>query len=559
MLRGDRVVNEPADGPLGPRAGSRFGHYLLRRLLGSGGFGDVYEAEDTVMDRLVALKLITAPYSRNEVFRERLFREARHAGRLHDPHVVPIHHCGEIDGQLYIDMRLVEGTDLQDVLANEGPLSPPRAVAIVRQVAAALDAAHNAQMVHRDVKPANILLTADDFACLVDFGLANAANDASLTSSGTTMGTFAYMAPERLSHAEVSHSTDIYALACVLYECLTGCPPYATGDLPALITAHLTAPIPRPCQRRPHIPEGFDEVIARGMAKKPADRYASARELAVAAQRALTASGRNLADTIPASTPTVDRPLPSQEVLPFTALINPSGVAVDLAGDVYVADFSNVRVLRLPAGSNTQVELPFTGLTGPASLTVDIDRHVYLTDYSNRVLKLPAGSTEPVDLPFTGLVLPLGVAIDAAGNVYIADATNNRVLQLAANSDTPTELPFTGLRFPNAVAVDVAGDVYVTDSTNNRVLKLITASNTQVELPFTGLNNPYGVAADIAGNVYVADNLNARVLKLPAGSSSQVELPFTGLKGPVGVALDHACSVYVTDFIDNRVLKLPAE
>jgi serine/threonine-protein kinase len=255
--------------PPGLRAGSRFGRYRLRRLLGRGGFGEVYEAQDTVMDRLVALKLLAAPYSQNQVFWQRLYREAHAAGRLHDPHVVPIHHCGEIDAQFYIDMRLIKGTDLQAVLVRDGPLSPARAVAIVRQIAAALDAAHAEQMVHRDVKPANILLTGDDFACLVDFGLANAATDAKLTSSGITIGTFAYMAPERFGQGEVGYRADIYALAVVLYECLTGSPPYA-GDLPALMAAHLSAPIPRPSQRRPQIPAGFDDVIARGMAKNPA-------------------------------------------------------------------------------------------------------------------------------------------------------------------------------------------------------------------------------------------------------------------------------------------------
>ncbi|MGH3959854.1 serine/threonine-protein kinase PknH/PknJ [Mycobacterium sp.] len=292
----------------GSRAGSQFGHYRLRRLLGRGGFGEVYEAEDTVMDRIVAVKLLAPAYSQNTVFRHRLFREAHAAGRLHEPHVVPIHQCGEIDGQLYIDMRLIKGTDLQTVLARREPLSPARAVAIVRQIAAALDAAHADQMVHRDVKPANILLTADDFACLVDFGLANAATDAKLTSSGTTVGTFAYMGPERLSNAEVSHRADIYALGCVLYECLTGSPPYTTGDLPALITAHLTAPIPRPSQHRPQIPAGFDDVIARGMAKNPDDRYASAGELARAAYHALTASDQDQAVTILASTQAAGHP-----------------------------------------------------------------------------------------------------------------------------------------------------------------------------------------------------------------------------------------------------------
>ncbi|WP_155771740.1 serine/threonine-protein kinase, partial [Mycobacterium asiaticum] len=156
------------------RTGSQFGPYRLIRLLGSGGFGEVYEAEDTTMHRAVALKLLTGAYSQDPVFRERLFREAHTAGRLREPHVLPIHGCGEIDGQLYIDMRLVRGVDLETVLKRDGPLDPARAVTLIRQTAAALDAAHAEHVIHRDVKPANILLSGDDFASLVDFGLANA-------------------------------------------------------------------------------------------------------------------------------------------------------------------------------------------------------------------------------------------------------------------------------------------------------------------------------------------------------------------------------------------------
>ncbi|WP_303246444.1 serine/threonine-protein kinase PknH/PknJ [Mycobacterium simiae] len=258
-------------------------------------------AEDTVMDRLVALKLLRAEYSDSETFRLRLFREARAAGRLHEPHVVPIHGCGEIDGQLYIDMRLIDGVDLEAVLSQQAPLAPARAVAVVRQIAAALDAAHNAGLTHRDVKPANILLLDDDFACLLDFGLASAASDAKLTSTGFTIGTFAYMAPERLSaDAEIDGRADVYALACVLYECLTGSRPYS-GDTPALVSAHLTAPIPKPSQHGPNVPAALDDVITRGMAKNPADRYGSAGDLARAAQSALAIEQRMQPDTIAAS------------------------------------------------------------------------------------------------------------------------------------------------------------------------------------------------------------------------------------------------------------------
>lgn len=272
-------------GPLG--VGSRFGPYLLKRLVGSGGMGSVYEAEDTVLQRSVALKLISATYAQDPDYRQRLQREARIAGRLQDPHVVPIHGAGEIDGQLYVDMRLINGVDLDTTVSRSGRLSPPRAVAIVSQIASALDDAHAAGVLHRDVKPANILLTANDFAYLVDFGIANAAAESKLTQAGNVLGTWAYMAPERFigDTAAVSGSVDVYALACVLFEMLTGSPPFR-GDPASVAGAHLTQPPPRPSAAG-GIPAGLDEVIARGMAKQPAHRYPTAGALAAAARAAL--------------------------------------------------------------------------------------------------------------------------------------------------------------------------------------------------------------------------------------------------------------------------------
>ncbi|SPM31305.1 serine/threonine protein kinase [Mycobacterium terramassiliense] len=280
------------------RVGSMFGPYHLKRLLGRGGMGEVYEAEHTVKEWTVAVKLMSDTFSKDPVFRERMKREARIAGRLQEPHVVPIHDYGEIDGQMYMEMRLIEGTDLDSVLKRFGPLTPPRAVAIITQIASALDAAHAAGVMHRDVKPPNILVTRDDFAYLVDFGIASATTDEKLTQLGTAVGTWKYMAPERFSNDEVTYRADIYALACVLHEALTGSPPYRADSASTLVTAHLMDPIPKPSAVRPGVPKAFDAVIARGMAKKPEDRYASAGDLALAAHEALSDPDQDHANKI---------------------------------------------------------------------------------------------------------------------------------------------------------------------------------------------------------------------------------------------------------------------
>ncbi|MCU1648616.1 MAG: Non-specific serine/threonine protein kinase, partial [Nocardia sp.] len=271
----------------GDRAGSRFGQYELRRLLGVGGMGEVYDAYDTVRDRTVALKLLDVELAKSPTYVERFRRESRTAARLQEPHVIPVHDWGEVDGVLFIDMRLVSGRDLKAHLISEGPMPPGRAVEVVEQIASALDAAHESGLVHRDIKPANILLTGELFAYLVDFGIAHAESDVQLTSMGSAIGSYAYMAPERFEHnTAISPSVDIYALACVLYESLTGEIPFKTDSNLATIRAHMMTPPPRPSVR-PGVPVTFDQVIAIGMAKDPARRYATAGQLARAARAAL--------------------------------------------------------------------------------------------------------------------------------------------------------------------------------------------------------------------------------------------------------------------------------
>jgi ABC-type amino acid transport substrate-binding protein/predicted Ser/Thr protein kinase len=266
-----------------------FGHYQLLELLGRGGMGEVYRALDTRTDRIVALKVLPPHLAEDTVFQQRFRRESQAAAGVNDPHVVPIHSYGEIDGRLYLDMRLIEGLTLGAILSErERPLGPQLAVKVVEQVASALDGAHAAGLVHRDVKPSNILISEREFVYLIDFGLARTASDPGLTTAGSTLGTLAYMAPERFSGGQADPRSDIYALTCVLYECLTGSRPYPDDSLEQQIAGHMVTPPPRPSDADPKL-AAFDVVVAKGMAKEPAKRYATGAELAAAAQRALNA------------------------------------------------------------------------------------------------------------------------------------------------------------------------------------------------------------------------------------------------------------------------------
>ena len=653
--------------PVDRTDGTPFGRYRLIELLGRGGMGEVWRAHDTVTDRVVAIKVLPANLSEDEDFQRRFRREAHAAARLDTPHAVPIHDYGHIDGRLFVSMRLIEGRDLGTVL-DDGPLDPARAVRIIDQVAKALHAAHKVALIHRDIKPSNILLDDDDFAYLIDFGIARVADETRLTKSGNMIGTFAYIAPERLDpHAEEDARTDIYSLACVLYEALTGQPPFAGTTTAHLIAAHLNAPPPRPSTTQPGVPAAVDEVIATGMAKDPDHRYATTVELAKAAHDAITTSirqpvppptrpstvalreasrptrpaiGQHVAPpgavassaatlldsppgrradrrppdtrtppqrrwwrrqavvipaglfvltalgsigpvivtssqhpnsngaqiTPPTGTQHHEHTYGAQVTLTFTGLNDPEDITVDTAGNLYVTDPFNDRVLKLAADPETSIVMPFTRLHYPARLAVDTAGNFYVVDGvfdHRRVVKFEAGSETPTELPFTGLGNFDSLAVDSAGNLYVSDLDNKRVVKLAAGSETPTVLPFAGIKYPEGVAVDTSGNVYVVDAiTSSRVLKLAAGADTPTVLPFTRLSSAFGVAVNAAGDVYVTDEFNHRVLKLAAGSDTPTVLPFTGLHLPTHVAVDTSGNVYVRDSVVSedinagRLLKL---
>ncbi|WP_051132827.1 serine/threonine-protein kinase [Nocardia paucivorans] len=271
-------------------AEKRLGRYRLDRLLGRGGMGQVWLAVDTTTDRRVALKVLPGELAEDRTYRARFEREAELAARLRDPHIVPIRSHGELDGRLFIEMEYIDGIDLARLLHRDGPLPPARAVDIVAQTAAALDAAHRAGLVHRDVKPPNILVRPDGFVYLIDFGIAHGSDSTALTTAGLAIGTWAYMAPERFTGRTDARS-DVYSLGCVLYECLAGARPFGDTDPAQQMHAHLSSPPPSVHAANPAVPAELDRVIARAMAKDLTARYATAGELARAAAAALPTLG----------------------------------------------------------------------------------------------------------------------------------------------------------------------------------------------------------------------------------------------------------------------------
>jgi serine/threonine protein kinase len=269
--------------------GEMFGPYDLQRLLGRGGMGEVFEAYDSVQDRQVAVKRLMPHLADDTEFQRRFRRESRLAARLRNAHIIPIHSYGEINDQLFIDMRLVDGCDLERLLAGEGPMSPERAVKVTEQVASALDSAHADGLIHRDIKPSNILVDTDEFVYLADFGITRAlgGDSQSLTSSHAVVGSLDYMAPEQFD-GQIGPGVDIYSLGCVLFQCLTGTKPFPVEGLPALMRAHMNQEPPLPSERHRAATTRLDSVVQKALAKDTRDRFGSAGELAAAARAALS-------------------------------------------------------------------------------------------------------------------------------------------------------------------------------------------------------------------------------------------------------------------------------
>ncbi len=305
--------------------GRRLAGYRLEREIGRGGMAVVYQAEDLRLGRTVAVKLLAPELARNDLFRKRFEYESRVAASIDHPHIVPVFDAGEAEGVLFIAMRYVHGRDLRVLLDREGPLSLQQATRIAGQVASALDAAHAHDLVHRDVKPGNILVAEGtdsehpEHVYLTDFGLTKKSLSLTgLTTVGQFVGTVDYVAPEQISGKPVDGRCDVYSLACVVFECLAGSPPFRRDDELAMLWAHLhdpPPPLPRPLPGRPDLSEAqseaLDATMARALAKTPAERFDSCLSFVAAVRAAGTGPGApHTGRPVPVHEPTRMVPVP---------------------------------------------------------------------------------------------------------------------------------------------------------------------------------------------------------------------------------------------------------
>jgi serine/threonine protein kinase, bacterial len=509
----------------------RFGPYRLEELIGRGGMGEVFRAYDTSKRRIVALKRLPAALANDPQFQARFRREAEVAARLREPHIVPIHDFGEIDGQLFIDMRLIEGTDLAALIAEFGPLPGARAVDIVAQLARALQAAHDEGLVHRDIKPSNVLISGgsreEDFVYLVDFGLARTSTSTTLTAAGAAPGTISYMAPERLLTGRCDLRADIYSMGCLLYESLTGRKPFLGDGLEAQMYAHVHVPPPRPSDVRTDLPPDLDIVVSRAMAKDPDQRYRSASDFADAAFSAVRAEPADVGLTAAApsrstcSPPTISEQLSPQPRFPHgarpqegrhaeRAIIPPTLVPGDTA-DERANAVTHVPAdrARSTAGGrrNSRRRLRTTiaavvGLVGLVAAVVLVANRTGKTDAAaGRDPTLAVATTVRVgDYPTTVAVTPDGkrayVTNQNSGSVSVVDTESNVVVASIQVGSVPWGVAITPDGRRAYVTNCDSRSVSVIDTQASSVVKAIDVGECPTGLTVT----PDGRAAYVANN-----------------------------------------------------------
>jgi Protein kinase domain len=423
--------------------GSQFAGYRLDEEIGRGGMGVVYRARELALDRPVALKLIAPELARNPSFRDRFLRESRLAASIDHPGILPVYAAGEADGELYLAMRYVSGTDLRALIDQSGPLPPEQALSIVEQVAEALDAAHERGLVHRDVKPGNVLIDSTNHCYLCDFGLTKQLGEQSGTTvAGRLVGTLDYLAPEQIRQEPVDGRADRYALACVLYECLAGKPPFRGDTEAQTLWGHMQEAVP-PMPGRPEL----DDVFERGLAKDPDERFDSCAQLVETARSALGFS-------------------PSRAVA--LRRRRRLGRRLVLLGAGLVAAAVAIAALAATLGSEGAIVAPPNSMAAIDPVSRDV------------VAAVPVGNA-PTTVAASGDWVWVINSNDGAGTISRIDPQRKRVVSTFSVGGTPTDL------------LVAAGSLWV-GTRNGRLLQIEPSSDIEVhswQLPNAGRSSPF--------------------------------------------------------------------
>jgi DNA-binding beta-propeller fold protein YncE len=535
------------------RIGSTFAGHRIDAIAGRGGMGVVYRATQLALDRTIALKVVAPVLVDDPLVRDRFVREARSAASLEHPHVIPIHYAGEEAGVGYIAMRHVDGDDLRQLVRHEGPIAPHRAARLIAQVAAALDAAHAAGLVHRDVKPANVLLGPDDHVYLTDFGLTKCLAEASAaTHTGGWIGTLDYVAPEQIRGERVDARTDVYALGCLLYFLLAGRVPFTGEGHERKLWAHLTEPAP-PLDGLP----AFDRVIARATAKRPADRYQSAGDLGRAALAAAqgapldvgehsVAVGEAAAageDDTTVATPPLDSLTPPGErgrrpnlAMAAVALVLAGGgaLAIALVGGDPSRPPPKASASSAPQPTVSRIDVRTVRLEHQANAIALAGGHVWLASFGTPELlafdplrAAPVASTDPVG----------GGVIDIAGRgdvLWVAQGPAAAITPLDARSGALLRPTVKLAHQPVAVAADPRGAWVGLRGATPGVGLLVRVDRAAGQITRT-----YEVRGGVErvetfdGAVWVATSTSHRLLRLNAGTG-RVERSIRLAAGGVG-------------------------
>jgi DNA-binding beta-propeller fold protein YncE/predicted Ser/Thr protein kinase len=494
-----------------PSIGSTLAGYRIDSLIARGGMGVVYRATQLALERPVALKVIAAELADKEGFRERFLRESRLAAGLDHPSVVPVYDAREEDGELIVAMRLIEGGDLRKLIDREGPLAPARAVALLSQVADALDAAHAAGIVHRDVKPHNILVEGER-AYLSDFGLAKAFEGTGGGSGASIVGTVEYMAPEQWRGESAGPAADVYSLGCVLYEALTGIVPYARKE----------------ADTEPEIPQGLDAVIERAVSKDPADRYRSAGELIAAAEEredASLAATAVLSETGGGPTVPIERPPGSRRRF-GSRRVQWLGAAVAVGAGALVL------ALALLGGNSVSVSDPIPIGKGPLRVAAG-DGEVWATSAPDGTLS----KIDPKTLEVAGEPLRVGAGISGvavgAGSVWVSSPREGEVLRVDPGSGRVLARIGVG-GSPGAIAVG-DGRVWVADEAGAGVTAINALNGKVYKRGIVPHAAPLRLAVG-AGGLWVSSASTSAVRRVDLGSAA-AGAPILAGRGPAGVTV----------------------